>query len=85
MICCFIQACGWGFDVYAGRNLIFQITASLKKFETRQNGRHWIVMKQAMDVPQVVTERNKLLVSLKKSSGGIAKSKRLGCFSSTMY
>ena len=42
-------------------------------------------MKQAMDVPQVVTEWNKFLVSLKKSSGDIGKSKRLGCFSSTMY
>ena len=42
-------------------------------------------MKQAMDVPQVVTEWNKLLVSLKKSSAGIGKSMRLGCFSSTMY
>ena len=35
MIHCFIQACDWGFDVYAGRNLIFQIMASLEKFETQ--------------------------------------------------
>ena len=56
-----------------------------KIWNKRPNGWYRIEVIQAMAVPQVVTEWNKLLVSLKKSSVGIGKSNRLGCLSSTMW